>query len=750
MFTLSHGLANIIKSPVRFSTHKDVMSISIPLNGTQKNKLIALVENPPIAPNFALTGKINPNLRVFVANFDGTQNDKDNIPKGEQATLIAKSYEKYCYSTDKGVVSRYYRGVGTTKLPLTRMIQSATGLGCISNAEAAHAEFVAQVAIWREENPHVEIHVHATGFSRGAATAMHFLNLVHERGGALEGKAFMVPPQLRPKAIQSSTVLLDTVSTGQGDRLNLTLPDSCVAALHLVAEDEQRSLFPVREIAAAMDQEISIGVGATMHGHQPDLMGQIHYTRVQELTLPGVHSDVGGSYIGGGIMKVSEFLMDRFQQSLGLDVTPIRPTVEDIQHCAMHDSRFDIDKIIGGRVPKMNNQRISQKLQNDNWTGAWALDSTIYGIERAEEAFNDFSVHKAYIDDKSDDILTNYLSGESKLSGEPFKNYAKAMMGKLIQISLIPEPSTSGMSDDAFVLSQGIAVIVDLPNKQLPPSGAVQMKEDGLYILGEKIKGVPSAKELRHQWQLQNNAGLTPRPVTINTKAWRVGSWARSHQDPTFSYQPLPNVSSDPWPSPITQMIKYLNKTPQIDAQKAKKVLNLAAQSCADAIAIDMREAASVTITPVKQHLQTTTGTINTNRYTITVTHLNGTVITSEEMPQKISDRETYIRLRQLARGLSEIGQGLIGLGFTPQNDQILAFSRDGAPSTHSDHIDLSRMRPADPFALPAMVDKTNTDLSPIDLSQKDQLRRRLKIKRGDAIMTELLNNIVKPSSLKM
>jgi hypothetical protein len=53
----------------------------------------------------------------FFAAFDGTRNNKDNVPKGEFQTNVANLYNQAKAASDSGASSNltvgYYRGVGT-------------------------------------------------------------------------------------------------------------------------------------------------------------------------------------------------------------------------------------------------------------------------------------------------------------------------------------------------------------------------------------------------------------------------------------------------------------------------------------------------------------------------------------------------------------------------------------------------------------------------------------------------------------
>lgn len=357
---------------------------AVPLAGVKKNALHKAVSNPPLSPNFAATGQTNPHLRVFVAHFDGTQNDYKAVPKAFQETLVASSFHSITDSL--ALASRYYHGVGTRTDGFLGLVESAFGLGCEDRAEQAYAELAEATRAWRLEDPDAQVHVHVVGFSRGAAIGLHFMNLVHERGIA-SPKSVLLPrlrlPQsdaVAPGEVKMSAVLLDTVATGQGDVLKLGLPPSAVSVLHLTAGGEQRFLFPLTSLTdSGRPSEIAQAVGVSMPAvaDAPEPLvsadatrAPITYRRLHQVMLAGAcHSDVGGSYRDGGLRDVSGYLMKEFQRSLGLPVTVTRPTFEHVQTAFAHDSRFLIDKLTPKRDYRRGMRRPIEDAEVTHWDG---------------------------------------------------------------------------------------------------------------------------------------------------------------------------------------------------------------------------------------------------------------------------------------------------------------------------------------------------------------------------------------------
>lgn len=252
----------------------------ISLSGKKKNSLHKAVSAPALSPNFAATGAKNPHLRVFVAHFDGTQNDYKDVPAEFQETLVASSFRSM-FDSDV-LANRYYHGVGTRTDGFIGMVQSAFGMGCEDRAERAYIELAEATREWRMKDPLVQVHVHVVGFSRGSAIAVHFMNLVHERGvTSPKTSRWGGGPKHLPQSdlvsagkVLMSAALLDTVSTGQTDVLKLGLPPTAVSVLHLTAGGEQRFLFPLTSLAdASRPSEIAHAVGVQMPGDDVNVEG---------------------------------------------------------------------------------------------------------------------------------------------------------------------------------------------------------------------------------------------------------------------------------------------------------------------------------------------------------------------------------------------------------------------------------------------------------------------------------------------
>lgn len=254
-------------------------------------ELKQLLESQRYAPGF---DESNPNHRLFFQAFDGTGNDRDNVPNDGRRTNPDVLQELLDNSTS--VSSLYRSGVGTDG-GLDKLNYPG-GDGSSERTEEAYDLFRGQAQAWHKENPDVDIYVSMAGFSRGASSARHFANLVYERGIPAEDAQAnrvlvghenhgrnMVPVYeitydkyiIPPGEVRLDTMLLyDAVATGQTQSMKLAVPPvEDLKILHLTANDELRNQFDLQSV---IDPK---------NGFDP---------RLYEFGLPGAHSDLGGGY----------------------------------------------------------------------------------------------------------------------------------------------------------------------------------------------------------------------------------------------------------------------------------------------------------------------------------------------------------------------------------------------------------------------------------------------------------------------
>ncbi|MCH7370458.1 DUF2235 domain-containing protein [Aeromonas sp. MR16] len=126
------------------------------------------------------------------------------------------------------------------------------------------------------------------GFSRGAAAARHFVNVIDQKADHPLVKAVANNSDIRLKAgfdwasrddVRFTFIgLFDTVVSSYNASVNVHLKADCAErVVHLTAQDEVRKHFPLSRIT---EDKAGTDIPA-------------HFT---ELALPGAHSDIGGGY----------------------------------------------------------------------------------------------------------------------------------------------------------------------------------------------------------------------------------------------------------------------------------------------------------------------------------------------------------------------------------------------------------------------------------------------------------------------
>lgn len=191
----------------------------------------------------------------------------------------------------------YVSGAGTTSGGRDSLLTGQSfgrGLtGVVAKVERAFAKLESRMKHFSQDNPGCVIEtleLDVFGFSRGAASARHFVNeILKQDKGALEpilrsrrvplGAAFAwnrgsvrvkVVGLYDTVAAVGSLMDLGNVRDASNTRVNLYLPEGCAEqVVHLVARDEHRRNFALNSITPAWNREI---------------------------VLPGAHADIGGGY----------------------------------------------------------------------------------------------------------------------------------------------------------------------------------------------------------------------------------------------------------------------------------------------------------------------------------------------------------------------------------------------------------------------------------------------------------------------
>lgn len=288
--------------------------------GPNDHKLIADVGQKVFAPNITYQDQSDHPVVLFSYAFDGTLNDQQRIPEGERQTIVS-------YIAERVPKMNYYPGVGMQGKRVDSL-DAALGRSMVSTAERAKRRLFAQIDQALQGDPNTEIRIFVTGFSRGAASARHFMNIVDDQWRERNSKQGSNKAKLRIYAL-----LYDSVSTGPFSGVRLGLPSTVNYSLHFVARDEARALFPVD-----IDKP-------TEH----DAMADAFVPRINTLYLPGAHSDVGASYVAG-LGDNYRILADETLFELGLIQDGCFENSKDSTLDGKHDSRGMLDRLMGAPV----------------------------------------------------------------------------------------------------------------------------------------------------------------------------------------------------------------------------------------------------------------------------------------------------------------------------------------------------------------------------------------------------------------
>jgi hypothetical protein len=251
---------------------------------------------------------------VFFAAFDGTNNDMLNLSGDFQSTNVGQLWDQYKIGMDKNLHGGYYPGLGTKGRPTKETwLSPAVTIGVIETAKQAYIDFAREASDWLQDHPEETVSVVLTAFSRGAASAVIFSQLLYKRGLVLpypSGKVLIQPG----KTEVSAGVLFDPVTTGVEG--NLAFPPNVRNVVAIKALNEYRYEFKGVNYSKQKDVVTTIG----MYGN---------------------HCDIGGSY-DNGLAALSLEASTQFLRKSGLtisDVPNIRKCVPN--KIAVHSEEYD-------------------------------------------------------------------------------------------------------------------------------------------------------------------------------------------------------------------------------------------------------------------------------------------------------------------------------------------------------------------------------------------------------------------------
>jgi uncharacterized protein (DUF2235 family) len=191
--------------------------------------------------------------------FDGTWNsDKKGAEKDTNVRWFTQAY------TDPVV---YHAGVGTRFRLFGKITGGITGAGGRTRIAEAKAELLRNI---EDGDTTVDI----IGFSRGAALAIHFANVVER-----------LEQEVRFLGIWDCVPSFGLPGNSVNLGWHLDLPDNVVKCYHALSLDERRRTFPEHRLSARVAESAQEG-------------------RLFEVWFRGAHSDVGGGNGNAGISSI--------------------------------------------------------------------------------------------------------------------------------------------------------------------------------------------------------------------------------------------------------------------------------------------------------------------------------------------------------------------------------------------------------------------------------------------------------------
>lgn len=234
-------------------------------------------------------------LRVGVF-FDGTGNHTENSDTWSNICKLCMAYKDHIYNERIDAISEYEpapctkiykRGVGTDKDnhgEVDDMSGNGFGLGINIRLKGALNDLLDILNIFKKNYDTYPKYVYLDvfGFSRGAATARHFCNIMLQNHFKLSADKAINDINFSIKFLG----IFDTVgSVGlAGNSIepgySLHVDKKVEKTVHLIAEDEYRANF---DLTSACHQDTDYPFSITINN-------------VEEILIPGAHSDVGGGY----------------------------------------------------------------------------------------------------------------------------------------------------------------------------------------------------------------------------------------------------------------------------------------------------------------------------------------------------------------------------------------------------------------------------------------------------------------------
>lgn len=254
--------------------------------------------------------------RKHVILLDGTWNDETGEKGDGLVTNIVHLFRIFKNDGNKQVV-RYHRGVGNDNDNgwIGNKWKGADGKGVGSIVERAYARLVQD---WQNGD-----RIYIFGFSRGAAAARLLASKINNEGIPSSVEISLAPKENKETKVIEQHVAGIVFGTGDTKKVDIEFLGvwDTVSALGLFNNIlstfglRKKDLFTDQHIAANIQRAVHlVGIDETRKAFKPSLMN--HKKDItHEVWFPGVHSDLGGSYLEGEIAQVTlHYMIDQLSQ----------------------------------------------------------------------------------------------------------------------------------------------------------------------------------------------------------------------------------------------------------------------------------------------------------------------------------------------------------------------------------------------------------------------------------------------------
>ncbi|WP_456461569.1 phospholipase effector Tle1 domain-containing protein [Reichenbachiella sp.] len=248
--------------------------------------------------------------RKHIVLLDGTWNDETGLDGSGLVTNIVQLSRIFINKPDKQIV-RYHRGVGNDNDNkwLSHNWKGADGKAVGLIVERAYARLVQD---WQSGD-----RIYIFGFSRGAAAARLLASKINREGIPKGVEITLKPVENRETKVveqrihqvnfdRSASKKIDIEFLGVWDTVSaLGLFNNILATFKLRKTD----LFTDQHIATNIQQAVHlVSIDETRNSFRPSLMN--HKEGVtHEVWFPGVHSDIGGTYLEKELSQANLYYM---------------------------------------------------------------------------------------------------------------------------------------------------------------------------------------------------------------------------------------------------------------------------------------------------------------------------------------------------------------------------------------------------------------------------------------------------------